>query len=1068
MPFNIPEFPIALRLFFYQFFIVAANVAARTSRDTFLMQGSYAKHLPLLIAFTAVVMYLVVRAQTLFAGGRSPVVIAVAAPLIATLSYVAFWVFPMTGPASAIYFIWTEVVNSLLSVQFWILATAVLDMRTGKKLFGVIGAGGAIGGLIAGLVLAPLGKKIGVAFLPLSAGILLVAAIPFVLGLKARASDDAGSSTTATANSEWNLSHPYIRILCLLLIPATIVSTLVDYQFKIVSAAAIPDSGQLAAYYARYYAILNGLTLAFQIFVTSFFLTRLGLLFSLLFLPAALTLFMAPMAPLSLTAGTSALSILVALSFAGRLSDQTVKFTIYQGAFQLLWLPVPPLRKPALKMSVEAVIKNGIAGVAGLGIAAAAYFFPPKSAAFFQLQTLLSAVTLGFLALWLFAAYKSRQGYRKYLVESLGNRMIDFSAESIEINSPEIRETLQQALISGEEGRVAFALDILGTQDLTGWENDLQEIFDRVSPLIQTRILELAERQPALLGKKFILSLAEGKSEQRIAALVIGTRRKYDEIQAILGSYPGGESFAAIMALCCRASLTEKNSQLTEKFNNLLENIDPAVRAAALEAALHFPEFADISSLRNRLIDSRSEVRRLALEVVRAGAKHALVREVVLNLSDAKAYGVARAALAAIHPTVVENEFASPEYFDRSNADLIYGIFRFLGGTGSAASLEIILDHVNASNPRIFTEACKSITALVEAVGRPAAIKEQMERKIEEACGLYFVALKLVTSNSTFAGERILVLEWLESAMAQWLIGACRLATAGQGLTNIEARFDGRQLRKSKRSEFLEIIENASGAHTKALLIAILDAPSDEAIIARLDHLLESPPRPGKEWLRSGDDWQAAMAALIVIGSGGDANRRWRLLSRRSLPPLAEEIVRTKIAAHAETWRKALSQRNLSVFDKYFGNEEKLTMYPTLEKILLLKSVGMFSNISGEDISRLIQISREVEMPAGTQVFHAGDEGHELFILLAGEIKIHRDGRDLATLKRGDFLGEMALLDNEPRSADATTVSDCKLLSIGQQDFFDVLSGRPEILKGILRLLSARLRKSIQASGVPA
>ena len=143
-------------------------------------------------------------------------------------------------------------------------------------------------------------------------------------------------------------------------------------------------------------------------------------------------------------------------------------------------------------------------------------------------------------------------------------------------------------------------------------------------------------------------------------------------------------------------------------------------------------------------------------------------------------------------------------------------------------------------------------------------------------------------------------------------------------------------------------------------------------------------------------------------------------------------------------------------------------MYPTLEKILLLKSVGMFSDISGEDISRLIQISREVDMPADTQVFKAGDEGHELFIILSGEINIHKDGHNLATLKRGDFLGEMALLDNEPRSADATTVSDCKLLSIGQQDFFDVLSGRPEILRAILRLLSGRLRKAIQGGGVPA
>ncbi|MBX3721369.1 MAG: cyclic nucleotide-binding domain-containing protein [Turneriella sp.] len=1068
MKLEIPEFSTAARLFAYQFFIVAANVAARASRDTFLMQGSYAKHLPLLIAFTAVVMYIVVRAQTLFAGGRSPVVVAALAPLIAAASYVAFWALPMTGPASAIYFIWTEVVNSLLSVQFWILATAVLDMRTGKKLFGLIGAGGAIGGLAAGLVLAPLGKKLGAAFLPLSAGIMLLAAIPFVLGMKARGGEEGGSSTAAATGTEWNLFHPYIKILCFLLIPATIVSTLVDYQFKIVSAAAIPDAGQLAAYYARYYAILNGLTLAFQIFVTSFFLTRLGLLFSLLFLPLALTLFMAPMAPLSLTAGSAALPILVMLSFAGRLSDQTVKFTIYQGAFQLLWLPVPPLHKPALKMSVEAVIKNGIAGVAGLGAAAAAYFYPPKGESFFKLQITLAIITTAFLLLWLVAAFLARQGYRKYLVESLGSRIIDFSTESIEINSPEIRETLRHALLSNEEGRVAFALDILSNQDLTGWEADLQAIFSASSGLIQARILELAEKQDTLLGKQFVLDLAAHEGSQRITALVIATRRKYAEVADILSSVPGGTSYAATMALCCRALLAGRNEQLVQKFNDLIGSEDVETKATALKAAAHFPELIDLFHLRDALEHSDGEIRRLALDVTRAGQKHALIREVMLNLGDAKTYATARATLAVIHPLVVQNELESSEYFNTTNADMVYGIFRFLGVTGSAASLSLLLRHMSATNPRLFSAACKSTVSLIDAVGKTPEIKQLIERRIEEACGLYLVALKLLDSKSTFAGERALVAEWLEIAMARWIIGACRLATAGQGITNIQARFEGRHLRAAKRGEFLEIIENSASAHAKALLIRILDGKSDSDVIQKLEPQFKALPKPGKAWLRAGDAWQAAMATLIVLGSDGDANKRWRLLTARPLPALAEEILIRKIQPRAARWREALSSRHLLSFDRHLNKSAELGMYPTLEKILLLKSVGMFSDISGEDISRLIQISREVEMPAGTQVFHTGEEGHELFILLAGEIKIHRDGRDLAVLKRGDFLGEMALLDNEPRSADATTVTDCKLLSIGQRDFFDVLSGRPEILKAILRLLSGRLRKSIQAAGATA
>ena len=630
---------------------------------------------------------------------------------------------------------------------------------------------------------------------------------------------------------------------------------------------------------------------------------------------------MVPMAPLSLSAGAAALPILVALSFAGRLSDQTVKFTIYSGAFQLLWLPVPPLHKPALKMSVEAVIKNGIAGFAGLGIAAMAYFYPPKGESFFKLQITLAIITSAFLLVWCYAAYRARQGYRKYLVESLGSRLIDFSAESIEINSPEIRETLRKALLSGEEARVAFALDILSNQDLTGWEADLQQIFDSASPLIQARLLELAERHAPLLDKAFILKLSEKEGEHRMTALIIATRRKYEETQTILSSIPGGDSFGAILALCCRAVISGRNETLVRKFNEFLESDDIGARTAALAAGVHFPELVDLTALRECLEHSDGGIRRSALEVVRTGAKHALIREVILNLADAKTYNAARSALAAINPTVMENEFESPEYFDRANTDMLNGIFRYLGATRLPSALPLILEHMNTPNPRIFATGCKSVEVLVDEFGKTPAIKSLIDRKIEEACGLYLVALKLISSHSDFAGERQLVAEWLEVAMAHWIIGACRLATAGQGITSIEARFEGRHLRGAKRGEFLEIIENSVGAHSKALLIRILDGKSDTEVIAKLEPIIDVLPKPGKAWLLSGDDWLSAMAVLIILGSAEAADKRWRLMEARPLPPLAREIVTRKTGGEAEKWRAELSERNLQSFEKKSGGK---------------------------------------------------------------------------------------------------------------------------------------------------
>lgn len=1009
-----PDAIIAFRLFCYQFFIVAANVAARTSRDTYLMQGDFKKHLPLLIAVTAVIMYLVVRAQSFVAGGKSPVFVAIAAPLVAMLSYLAFTPFQMTGFASVIYFIWTEVVNSLLTVQFWILAASVLDMRSGKKLFGVIGAGGAIGGLMAGLILAPLGRLIGVGLFPACAGLMLLLAVPFVFGLKGRATIEAPRPQDDTsANAQWNLFHPYIVKLGFLLIPATVVATLVDYQFKVVSAAAIPNSTELAAYYGRYYAILNGLTLVFQIFVTSFFLTRLGLLASLVFLPLLLTIFAIPTGLLSLSMGTGALTLMLAFSFASRLTDQTVKFTIYQSAFQLLWLPVPPLHKPQLKMSLEAVLKNGVAGLAGLAIAGAAFVFPPSGETFHQLQTVVALATLVFLIWWLISAWAMRQSYRQHLVQSLESRLVDFSADDLEINSPEIRNTIRGALLSREEGAVAFALDILSHQSLEGWQSDLETIFHSSAELIQTRILELAEGEPSLLPETLIRSLATGQSVHKISARIIAARRNY--LIARQQNTTATSTYELAIGICCDAlSDVDKAKSLVE-IEEMLHNGDVDARTAMLRAVIHFPELADVWTIGENLQHSSAEIRNLALEVTRAGQLQLLVQQVILNLADPKTYQAAKNTLTALDPLVVQNELLSQEYFLLNNPEMVHGVFRYLAGLNSPDATRLILQNLQVSDPQLFFTGCKSIDSLARTVGLTREARKEIDAKIVEAAGMYLTALKLLLSENTFSNQRTLVGEWLESAMAHWLMGACKLVAAGRGLTLIESRFDGRRVRHEKSSEFLELMENSATMQTKSLILAMLESKSDAEIVTRLQANLTTLVDPVKYWLISGVEWPATMASLIC-----------------KTP------------------------------------EENRNMYPTLEKILLLKSVEMFSKISGEDIARIIQISREIEKPADSVLFRAGEEGHELFILLAGEVKIERDGRLLAHLKRGDFLGEMALLDSEPRSADATTLSDCKLLCIAQQDFFDVLSGRPEILRAILRLLSGRLRRAIQVQAAPA
>ena len=136
----------------------------------------------------------------------------------------------------------------------------------------------------------------------------------------------------------------------------------------------------------------------------------------------------------------------------------------------------------------------------------------------------------------------------------------------------------------------------------------------------------------------------------------------------------------------------------------------------------------------------------------------------------------------------------------------------------------------------------------------------------------------------------------------------------------------------------------------------------------------------------------------------------------------------------------------------------ELSMYSTLEKIIILKSVDLFKSIPAENLSRVAQITEEVQYDANEPIFAEGDYGDSLFIVVNGNVKIHKGEQELAMLGKGTCLGEMALLDDEPRSADATVTEDSVLFKIEQEGFYEVMGSQSDIMEGIIKLLTGRLR----------
>ncbi len=131
----------------------------------------------------------------------------------------------------------------------------------------------------------------------------------------------------------------------------------------------------------------------------------------------------------------------------------------------------------------------------------------------------------------------------------------------------------------------------------------------------------------------------------------------------------------------------------------------------------------------------------------------------------------------------------------------------------------------------------------------------------------------------------------------------------------------------------------------------------------------------------------------------------------------------------------------------------------------LLRTVPIFAELSEADIASLARLTSRRSCPKDTVVFFENEEGDTFFCIVDGRIKVTilgDDGREviLSVLGRGDFFGEMALLDNEPRSATAIAVEDTELLSLHRNDFQSVLSDNRSIMSALIKVLAARLRRA--------
>ena len=137
----------------------------------------------------------------------------------------------------------------------------------------------------------------------------------------------------------------------------------------------------------------------------------------------------------------------------------------------------------------------------------------------------------------------------------------------------------------------------------------------------------------------------------------------------------------------------------------------------------------------------------------------------------------------------------------------------------------------------------------------------------------------------------------------------------------------------------------------------------------------------------------------------------------------------------------------------------------------LLKGVELFSELNEEQLEMIANLVIVKNYNRDETVVLEGDDSVQaLYLIATGSVQVYMtgvDGREtiLSFLERGDFFGEMSLIDGEPRSASVRTVSDAKLLVIPRDSFLSLIRKSPEISMGLLSDLCKRLRKANKQIG---
>ena len=132
-------------------------------------------------------------------------------------------------------------------------------------------------------------------------------------------------------------------------------------------------------------------------------------------------------------------------------------------------------------------------------------------------------------------------------------------------------------------------------------------------------------------------------------------------------------------------------------------------------------------------------------------------------------------------------------------------------------------------------------------------------------------------------------------------------------------------------------------------------------------------------------------------------------------------------------------------------------------KVQALGRAPLFEGLSKKDLTELARLTEDLEVAAGKTLCKEDTLGYEFFVIVEGEVDISRKGKHVATRGPGNFIGEIALIENVRRTATVTAKTPLRVFVLTRQSFWGLIEQHPQVERKILTTLARRLLRDSEA-----